>query len=145
MAKTSTTTKKTSAPVKKRGMTAEHKEALATGRSEGRAVRDYLDALEAHKPKRGRKRTADTVASRIAALEAAIDDANPLDRLHYHQELADLRAELESMTVESNLDELEQGFVAAAAGYSERKGISYDTWRKMGITPTVLRAAGISR
>ena len=39
-------------------MTDEHKAALAQGRSEGRAVRDYLDALRANKPKRGRKRTA---------------------------------------------------------------------------------------
>ena len=39
-------------------MSAEHKAALAQGRSEGKAVRDYLDALRANKPKRGRKRTA---------------------------------------------------------------------------------------
>lgn len=36
-------------------MSAEHKRALAVGRDEGRAVRQYLEALEAHKPKRGRR------------------------------------------------------------------------------------------
>ena len=34
-------------------MTDTHKAALAQGRLEGRAVRDYLDALRATKPKRG--------------------------------------------------------------------------------------------
>lgn len=85
------------------------------------------------------------MTNRITAIETTIDDASPIDRLHLHQELADLHAELEHMTVESNLGELEEGFVAAAAGYSDRKGIAYDTWRKMGITPAVLRAGGITR
>src|SRR5689334_9539098 len=45
------------APKKKtRAMSDEHKAALAEGRAQGRAVRLYLEALEANKPKRGRKR-----------------------------------------------------------------------------------------
>ena len=44
----------------KRTMSAEHKAALAEGREQGRAVREYLEALEAHKPRRGRKRTPDS-------------------------------------------------------------------------------------
>jgi hypothetical protein len=43
--------------VPKRTMTTEHKEALAKGREAGRAVREYLAALEATRPKRGRKVT----------------------------------------------------------------------------------------
>ena len=46
-------------------MTEEHKAALARGRSEGKAVRDYLDALRANKPKRGRKRTPDSIKKRL--------------------------------------------------------------------------------
>ncbi len=42
---------------KKRSMSAEHKAALAEGRNLSRSISRYLDALEAHKPKRGRKRT----------------------------------------------------------------------------------------
>ena len=34
-----------------RNMTDQHKAALAEGRNQGRAVRNYLEALEAHKPK----------------------------------------------------------------------------------------------
>src|ERR1700689_982496 len=42
-------------------MSQAHKEALAIGREEGRAVRRYLEALEAHRPKRGRKRSQETI------------------------------------------------------------------------------------
>ena len=45
-------------------MTDEHKAALAKGRNEGNAVRNYLEALRANKPKRGRKRTRESIAAR---------------------------------------------------------------------------------
>ncbi len=47
-----------------------HKAALAEGRAQGRAVRNYLEALEAHKPKRGRKRTPDSMKRRLAKIDA---------------------------------------------------------------------------
>ncbi len=54
---------------KKRGpkaVTAEHKAAMAVGRNESRSVRLYLEALTANRPKRGRKRTAESIAKRLA-------------------------------------------------------------------------------
>jgi hypothetical protein len=42
-------------------MSDEHKAALAEGRNQGRAVRRYLEALDAHKPRRGRKRTTESM------------------------------------------------------------------------------------
>ena len=45
-------------------MTAAHKKALAVGREQGRVIRSYLEALEASRPKRGRKRTAESVRRR---------------------------------------------------------------------------------
>ena len=51
---------------KKTAMSDAHKAALAQGRAAGnRAVRNYLEALEAHKPKRGRKRTPDSIKKRL--------------------------------------------------------------------------------
>jgi hypothetical protein len=126
-------------------MSTAHKAALAEGREQGRAVRAYLEALEAHKPKRGRKRTPDSIKKRLDKVVAELDVASPLDRLHLLQEQADLELELKATAVKADLAELEAGFVASAAGYSERKGISYDTWRKMGVQPAVLRAAGVGR
>jgi hypothetical protein len=52
---------KKSVATPKRAMSKQHKAALAVGRAEGLAVRRYLDALEAHKPKRGRKRTPESI------------------------------------------------------------------------------------
>src|SRR5690242_17471608 len=67
----------TMAPAKKstRSMSAQHKAALAVGRSEGRAVRNYLEALEAHKPKRGRRRTPESISARLEKIEADLDEA----------------------------------------------------------------------
>lgn len=130
---------------KKRGMSDEHKAALAEGREQGRAIRAYLEALEAHKPKRGRKRTAESIQKRLAAIAKEISTADPMTRLLLTQEQVDLETELAQMDSGVDLTELEAEFIEAAAGYSERKGITYDTWRKMGIAPATLKAAGIRR
>ena len=76
-------------------MTDEHKAALAEGRAQGRAVRAYLEALEAHKPKRGRKRTPESMRTRLDVIDSTIDDADPMSRLQMVQERMDLVAALE--------------------------------------------------
>ena len=40
---------------------------------------------------------------------------------------------------------LEAEFVKVAKSYGERTGVSYAAWRAVGVTPAVLKAAGISR
>ena len=126
-------------------MTAAHKEALAQGREQGRAVRRYLEALEAHRPKRGRKRTPESIAKRLTDIEAKLPAADPLTRLQLVQERMDLQAELEAKAPAVDLTELEKDFVAAAGEYSRRKGISYAAWRQAGVDPAVLKRAGIRR
>jgi hypothetical protein len=126
-------------------LTNEHKAAMAAGRSEGRAVRDYLEALRTNKPKRGRKRTPDTIKARLASIEQDLADASPLDELKLLQERRDLTRELESMGTGIDISALEQEFVKVAKSYSERQGISYATWRDVGVEASVLKAAGISR
>ena len=126
-------------------MSNEHKQALAQGRDQGRAVRRYLEALEAHKPKRGRKRTVDSIQKRLAAIEADLDSVDPLSRVNLLQERMDLEAELATKEAVIDLSELEDDFVAAVADYSERKGISYAAWREAGVDAGVLRRAGLRR
>jgi hypothetical protein len=126
-------------------MSADHKQALALGREEGRAVRYYLEALDAHRPKRGRKRTPETIAKRLAALEGELGDADPLTRLQLVQERMNLRAELEAKQTKVDLTALERDFVKAAKGYSQRKGITYAAWREAGVDAAVLKKAGIGR
>ncbi len=126
-------------------MSSAHKAALAEGREQGRAVRRYLEALEAHKPKRGRKRTPESVQKRLAAIDERLSTADPLTRLHLVQEKMNLENELSAGKGSVNLAELEEGFVAAAAPYGARKGITYSAWRQAGVDPAVLRRAGIRR
>lgn len=122
-----------------------HKAALAEGREQGRAVRRYLEALEAHKPKRGRKRTPESVQKRLAAIDEKLADADALTRLHLVQEKMNLENELASSDTTVDLQALEDDFVAAAAPYGERKGITYGAWRQLGVDPGVLRRAGVKR
>ncbi len=126
-------------------MSEDHKKALALGREQGRAVRRYLEALEANRPKRGRKRTPESVARQLATVEERLANADALSRLHLVQEREDLREELARQSQSTDLSALEEEFVKAARPYSERKGISYSTWREMGIDASTLRRAGISR
>jgi len=126
-------------------MSDEHKAALAEGRNQGRAVRRYLEALDAHKPKRGRKRTAESMQKRLDRIDAELASADPLHRLQLIQERLDLKQDLEAAGRTVDLSGFEQDFVDAAAAYSKRKGISYAAWRELGVEPAVLKRAGISR
>jgi len=129
----------------KREMTEEHKAALAEGRRQGRAVRDYLEALEQHKPKRGRKRTVESMQAQLAKIEDQLESADPVKKLQLIQDRLDLQAELEANENKADLEGLEAEFVETAKGYSERKGISYAAWRELGVEASVLKKAGISR
>jgi hypothetical protein len=122
-----------------------HKSALAAGRAEGRAVRRYLEALEQHKPRRGRKRTTESVQKRLNVIEEKLGAADPLQRLQLVQERRDLQSELEREGKAADLTGLESEFVNVAKGYSERKGISYSAWREVGVPSDVLGRAGITR
>lgn len=129
----------------KSAMSAEHKQALAIGRDESRAIRLYLEALEAHKPRRGRRRTIEGINARLERIEGELAEADPLTRVHLAQERLNLQEELASRQEAVDLSELEEEFVRAAAGYSQRKGITYAAWRDAGVDATVLKRAGIPR
>lgn len=126
-------------------MSSQHKAAMEQGRAEGRAVRDYLEALRSNKPKRGRKRTADSIKARLAQIEAELTEANAITELQLVQERRDLTVELESMGSGIDITGLEEAFVGVARSYGERKGISYASWRDVGVPANVLQRAGIAR
>jgi hypothetical protein len=128
-----------------RTMTAQHKAALAEGRAEGRAVKNYLEALDRNRPRRGRRRTADSIKKRLAAIDAKVPDASPLLRLQLVQERMDLEKEAGQLGATTDLSELEGAFVKTAKKYAERKGISYAAWRQLGVSAETLKKAGITR
>lgn len=126
-------------------MSDSHKAALERGRAEGRIVRDYLEALRSNKPKRGRKRTPESISKRLAKIEEELLVATAIDELQLLQERRDLQAEVAHMGGGVDLAELESAFVDVAQGYAERKGITYATWRDVGVSAATLKRAGISR
>jgi len=126
-------------------MSTAHKAALAKGREESRIVRSYLDALELAKPRRGRKRTPESIKKRMAAIESELEVADPLQRLHLIQERTDLENEANATEAPVDVASLEKAFVKVAASYGARKGLSYSTWRAVGVSAPVLQKAGITR
>ena len=130
---------------KPRTMSDAHKAALAEGRELGRAVRQYLEALDSTKPQRGRRRTPDSVRKRLAKLPDEIATADAAKRVSLIQERIDLERELAELSNSTDIAALETGFVAAAKRYSEIKGLSYAAWREAGVPAAVLKAADIRR
>ena len=126
-------------------MTDSHKAALERGRAEGRVVRDYLEALRSNKPKRGRKRTADSINKRLVAIDDELTEASAIEELQLIQERRDLNAELASLGSGVDVGEIEDSFVTVAKGYGDRKGISYASWRDGGVSAATVKRAGISR
>jgi hypothetical protein len=137
--------KTTKSATRRRTMSADHKAALAEGREQRRAVRRYLEALETQKPRRGRRRTEESIQARLHEIEAEFGGADPLKRLHLAQERLDLTSALAATEDVVDLDALEADFVQAAADYGRRKSITYNAWREVGVPPAVLRKAGITR
>ena len=130
---------------KKRTMTDDHKQAIATGRDQSRAIAAYLEALETNKPKRGRKRTPESIDKQLAALDEKLARANAISRLSIIQDRIDLLAAKESLQNDVALSSYEDDFVDVASQYGERKGISYAAWRELGVPASVLKRAGIGR
>lgn len=126
-------------------MSADHKAALAKGREEGRIVRRYLEALESSKPRRGRKRTPESIRKRLNTIDTSLPTADPLSKLHMVEEKQRLEAELSHTGETVDLAQLEKNFVKVARVYGERKGISYSAWRTVGVSASVLQQARIPR
>ena len=129
----------------KNPMTDEHKAALALGRREGKAVRDYLEALQAHKPKRGRQRTPESIRRRLNEIDNEIAGADPVRQLRLTQDRLDLQSELATAGAGVNLPRLQAEFLEVAKKYGERNRISYQAWRQVGVDAAVLKKAGITR
>lgn len=125
-------------------MSKAHKAALAQGRVEGRVIRTYLDVLEANRPKRGRKRTIESITRRLSAIKRELESADTVTKLRLTQERMDLERELKIKKANADIGKLESQFVKVARTYSTRNGITYTAWREVGVSPQVLKRAGIS-
>lgn len=124
-------------------MDADHKAKLAQGRRDARAVKAYLEFLESNRPKRGRRRTEESIAARLSVIDSEIEGASPLARLNLYQEQTDLANELEAMKSRVDGTELRAAFIEAAARYGESKGIQKAAFRQMGVDAATIREAKI--
>lgn len=121
-------TKKTS----KKKMSDERKAALAKGREQGRAVREYLAALD--EKRQGRQVDPDKLAEKIAHARDLIEgEPDPAKRVEHIQKRLDLEAQQAEASGRVDLEALKQEFISAAKEFSERKGITYNAWREAGV------------
>jgi hypothetical protein len=125
-------------------MSKAHKAALAQGRVEGRVIRTYLDVVEANRPKRGRKRTVESITKRLNVIKKELISVDSVSKLRLTQERMDLERELKVKKSSSDISKLEGQFVKVAKAYSDRNGITYTAWREIGVQPVVLKRAGIT-
>ena len=129
----------------KKEMSDEHKAALAKGRAQGRAVRDYLEAVE-EGSKPGRRLSQDEIRAKIEGLHQQIEDEdNAAKRVELIQKRLDYEERLSKVEDAPDMEALESAFVDAAKEYSERKGITYTAWREAGVPAAVLKQAGVPR
>lgn len=120
-----------------------HKKALANGRNEGLIIREYLEIVEATKPKRGRRRTPESITKRLSVITTELKIADPVTKVRLIQERMNLRNELASMKSKTEIAAAESRFIKVAKSFSQRNDITYDAWREFGVTPAVLKRAGI--
>ena len=119
------------------------KAAMAEGRREARIVETYLNSLERKRVHRGRK-SAGEISAELTRIEEELDRASAIEKLALLQEREDLQREALEVAPEDDA-ELEAQFIAIARTYGERKGISYSTWREIGVPKEVLKSAGVPR
>lgn len=109
------------------GLTPSHKAALAEGRIQGRVVKRYLEALSAlggPLPSSQPRRTESRATRRFGTPRSPSSQHSTQQR-----------------SAEPNL---EAEFIAIARAYSQRKGLSRDAWRSVGVSEEVLDKAEIT-
>ncbi len=128
------------------GLSEEHKKALAKGRRQAKAVRDYLEALESTRRRPGRPVDRRSLEKKIERVQAQIDEeTNAAKRVELIQRRLDSERQLADLEEQPDVEALEEDFKQAAREYSERKGITYSAWREAGVPASVLREAGVPR
>jgi small-conductance mechanosensitive channel len=133
----------TSTSRKTQPVSADQKESLPLGREQTKIVKQYLEALEISKPKRGRKRTLESINKQLKAIDDLPKNTNPLKKLHLTQKRIELNAELERIKNGPDLEKLETEFIKVAKEYSLKNGISFLAWKEQGVSVEVLAKAGI--
>jgi hypothetical protein len=86
---------------------------------------------------------ADQVRRQLRDLDAQLITATGLERMVLMQQQFELR-ELAMVEQHKQVQLHEDDFVACAKAYGERKRITYEAWRRLGVSPSALKRAGIA-
>jgi hypothetical protein len=77
------------------------------------------------------------------------DTTSPVERAKISQNIIDIQARLDGHVIDSvthtEVDDtaLIEGFIASAAGFAQRHGITYEAFRALGVPADVLEEAGL--
>ena len=128
---------------KRRNLSPEVRAARAAARAQTRAVRAYLEGLQASAGRRGRRKSPQ---QELAEVQAQLEsESDQLQRLSLIQKRIEAERRLAEYKDPVDIDALEAEFINVAKSYSARKGISYKAWREAGVAAAVLTKGGVSR
>ena len=110
---------------------------MSTGVGEGgddHMVLDYLAAIEARRSSPSDFPNPDRITDQLATAAMVQPEDDDV-----------LRRQLAASTpgTETNIERLEDGFVANAKEYAARHDVTYQGWLRAGVDPAVLERAGI--
>ena len=131
---------------RERKLSSEEKQRMAEGRSHSRVVERYLREIATGKyHKRGpRKNDPEAIKAELAELNAKIASSPPgVEKLVLVENRRKLEQILAGRAENEAFDELENKFLGIAKVFSDTRGISYESWREMGVPARVLIKAGI--
>lgn len=127
-----------------------------TSGSISRGIGRYLDAVEYGAPNGlvslgaldgfpGTTRDPEVVARAIEVIRGRADEGSAVQRLKRQQRIITLTRQLETLETEGTEDDAHAFFVEHAAEWAEENGVGYSAFRAMGVAPSVLAEAGITR
>ena len=124
-------------------MSQSHKDALARGREASRHVRAYLEALEQHRPRRGRQRSPESIRRQLAEVDAELRNAGAMRKLELIARRMQLNTELAAKNSKVDLETLRRNFIKYVPHYAGSKGIPAQAFREAGVPAADLREAGL--
>lgn len=107
-----------------------------------RIVKRYLEALSRGETTTEGAHNGVMLRERITGIHQELATATPLRRVELMEEEALLREEL-VVERKTNFAEMEAAFVEFGAKYARRMSISYEAFRKVGVSKEILERAGI--
>ena len=115
-------------------------------RTEAAIVREYLDALARHRRPKGRRNAA-YLTKRLEEINQQLAEgvSSAMQRVELIQERMDCEADLTDLEDTAAFEAAEKQFIEHGGAWAERKGITKAALREFGVTPAVLRQAGIAQ